>query len=71
MLCLILQYCDQVDRVTMGSPLGPVLQIFMHHFEEKCVMNSSDRPSVCSLDTSMILLPYFATKTRLSISFIF
>ena len=41
------QYYDQVDRVAMGSPLGPVLaNIFMRHFEEKWVMNSGDRPSV-------------------------
>ena len=41
------QYYDQVDGVAMGSPLGPVLaNIFMCHFEEKWVMNNSDRPSV-------------------------
>ena len=40
-------YHDQVDGVAIGSPLGPVLaNIFMCHFEEKWVMNSSDRPSV-------------------------
>ena len=37
------QYYDQVDGVAMGSPLGPVLaNIFMCHFEERWVMNSSD-----------------------------
>ena len=31
----------------MGSPLGPVLaNIFMCHFEEKWIMNSSDCPNV-------------------------
>lgn len=41
------QYYDQVDGVAKGSPLGPVLaNIFMFHFEEKGVMNSSDRPPV-------------------------
>ena len=41
------QYYDQVDGVAMGSPLGPVLaNIFVCHFQEKWVLNSSDRPSV-------------------------
>ena len=41
------QYYDQVDGVAIGSPLGPVLaNIFMCHFEEKWVMNSSDCPNV-------------------------
>ena len=41
------QYYDQVDGVAMGSPLGPVLaNIFMCHFEEKWVMNSSIRPAI-------------------------
>ena len=36
------QYYDQIDGVAMGSPLGPVLaNIFMCHFEEKWLMNSS------------------------------
>ena len=41
------QYYDQVDGVTMGSPLGPVLaNILMGHFEEKWIMNSSICPNV-------------------------
>ena len=41
------QYYDQVDGVAMGSPLKPVLaNIFMCHFEEKWVLNSSDFPMV-------------------------
>ena len=41
------QYYDQVDGVAMGSPLGPVLaNIFMCHFEEKWVMNSSIRSAI-------------------------
>ena len=40
------QYYDQIDGVTMVSPLGPVLaNLFMCHFEEKWVMNSSIRPT--------------------------
>ena len=36
------QYYDQVDGVAMGSTLGPVLaNIFMCHFEEKWVLESS------------------------------
>ena len=36
------QYYDQIDGVALGSPLGPVLaNIFMCHFEEKWLMNSS------------------------------
>ncbi|XP_067022058.1 uncharacterized protein [Acropora muricata] len=50
------QYYDQVDGVAMGSPLGPVLaNIFMCHFEETWVMNSSDCPVLFGLVTSMTL----------------
>ena len=41
------QYYDQVDGVAMGSPLGLGLaNIFMCHFEDKWVINSSDCPNV-------------------------
>ena len=39
------QYYDQIDDVAMGSPLCPVLaNIFMCHFEEKWLMNSTFYP---------------------------
>ena len=40
------QYCDQIDGVAMGSPLGAVLaNIYMCHFEEEWVFNNA-RPSI-------------------------
>ena len=40
-------FCDQVDGVAMGVPLGPVLaNIFMSDVEKKWVMNNSAYPTV-------------------------
>ena len=61
------QYYDQIDGVTMGSPLGPILaNIFMCDFEEKGIKtNLRLHPTLWYTDMSMTRLPCLTPKTLL------